>query len=367
MSDFLDLKKKNSKNNISKHYQNFEDFIWNKLLKPFFFSFDAENVHHLVINLLKFAKPLLLLRSQFYSFNSSDKKRLNTKVFGINFPNPIGLAAGFDKNAEVFDQMSSLGFGFIEIGTVTPVGQNGNPKKRLFRLVDDNAIINRLGFNNLGVDNAIKNLKENKNIIIGGNIGKNKTTSNVDAKNDYLDCFTKLYPYVDYFAVNVSSPNTPKLRQLQETDELKKILIPLISENLKRKSKPILLKISPDLTDESIEKIVDMCLKIKIDGIISANTTISRINLKSDDVLKNEVGGLSGSPINKRSNDIITLIKTKSNGKLPVIGVGGIMKPQDAIEKLNAGADLIQLYTGFIYNGPSFVYKIQREILKTVN
>ena len=307
------------------------------------------------------------MRSQFYSFNSSDKKRLNTKVFGINFPNPIGLAAGFDKNAEVFDQMSSLGFGFIEIGTVTPVGQNGNPKKRLFRLVDDNAIINRLGFNNLGVDNAIKNLKENKNIIIGGNIGKNKTTSNVDAKNDYLDCFTKLYPYVDYFAVNVSSPNTPKLRQLQETDELKKILIPLISENLKRKSKPILLKISPDLNKNQLSDIIDLIINLKLDGIIATNTTIDRSKINSNNALKNEKGGLSGKPLYDRSNDVIKFISKKSKNKFPIIGVGGIHSPKDAINKIKAGATLVQIYTGFIYEGPSLIKKINTEIINQNN
>ena len=360
-------KKKNIINHFITAFQNFEDFIWKNILKPLFFSLDPEKVHHLVVGILKHSYRLLKIRSYFYSFDSSEKKKLETNVFGITFPNPVGLAAGFDKNAEVFKQMTSLGFGFVEIGTVTPVSQKGNPKKRLFRLVEDSAIINRLGFNNLGVESVVNRLKRNKKIIIGGNIGKNKITTNDNAKKDYYDCFIKLYPHVHYFAVNVSSPNTPKLRDLQDTDELKKILLPIINENIQRESKPILLKISPDLTNESIEQIVDMCQEIKIDGIISSNTTVSRNNLASNEILKKEVGGLSGSPLNKRSNEIIRLINKKTCGKLPIIGVGGIMKPEDAIEKLNAGAVLVQIYTGFIYNGPSFVYKINREILKAAD
>jgi len=354
-----------NKNQIVKN--NFEDFIWVNFLKPFFFSFDPENVHHLVVNLLKFFKPVLFLRSKFYSFKKHEQKKLKRKLFGINFPNPVGLAAGFDKNAELIDQMSQIGFGFVEIGTVTPLPQSGNPKKRLFRLENDQALINRLGFNNIGVDKVVDSLKKNKNVVIGGNIGKNKITTNENAKNDYLICFKKLYNYVDYFAINVSSPNTPNLRELQNADKLRSILIPILKENKSRSNKPILLKISPDLSDFNIKNIVELSMNLKLNGIICTNTTIQRENLKSKKSLSNETGGLSGRPLQLRSNEIIRMIKKFSNGTLPIIGVGGILSPRDAIEKLDAGASLIQIYTGFIYNGPSFVYKINKEILKTLN
>ena len=261
--------------------------------------------------------------------------------------------------------MTALGFGFIEIGTVTPKPQDGNPKKRIFRLVSDAALINRLGFNNDGVDKIVTRLRNKGNVIIGGNIGKNKVTPNEQAKDDYLICFKALYDHVDYFAVNVSSPNTPNLRDLQNIDELKKILIPLIDENKQRDSKPILLKISPDLNDNDIKDIIDMILDLKIDGIITTNTTVSRDGLTSN--FKNETGGLSGLPVKDRSTAVIKLIHEYSNKKLPIIGVGGIMSTDDAIEKLNAGASLIQVYTGFIYNGPSFVRNINKEIIKSLN
>jgi dihydroorotate dehydrogenase len=263
--------------------------------------------------------------------------------------------------------MSAFGFGFIEIGTVTPKPQEGNPKTRIFRLIKDEALINRLGFNNDGVEKVIKRLKNNKKVIIGGNIGKNKDTPNENAEDDYLFCFKKLYDYVDYFTVNVSSPNTPNLRDLQNIQSLRSILIPLIEENKKRSSKPILLKISPDLADEDIISVVDLIQDINLDGIISTNTTIKRNKLKSLSNLKNEKGGLSGTPLKNRSTEVISLIHKYSKGKVPIIGVGGIMSPKDAIEKLNAGASLIQVYTGFIYNGPSFAYKINREIIKSLN
>ena len=345
-----------------------EKILW-ILLKPFFFSLDPEKAHHFVVGAMKIFSPVFYLRKSFYDFkiNGKNHPSLEKKVFGIKFPNPVGLAAGFDKNAEIFKQMSSLGFGFIEIGTVTPVAQDGNPKKRIFRLVNDNAIINRLGFNNDGVDKIADRLRKKGNIIIGGNIGKNKVTPNEKAKDDYLLCFKALYDNVDYFAVNVSSPNTPNLRDLQNINDLREILSPLIKENKKRESKPILIKISPDLTDDDIKEIVDMALDLKIDGIITSNTTISRNNLKSKKKLTDETGGLSGKPLNNRSTDIIRLIHEYSNKKLPIIGVGGIMTTQDALDKINAGASLIQLYTGFIYNGPSFARNINKEIIKSLN
>ena len=345
-----------------------EKIFW-ILLKPFFFSLDPEKAHHFVVGAMRIFSPIFYLRKSFYDFkiNGKNHPSLEKEVFGIKFPNPVGLAAGFDKNAEIFKQMSSLGFGFIEIGTVTPVPQDGNPKKRIFRLVNDNAIINRLGFNNDGVDKIKDRLRNKGNIIIGGNIGKNKVTPNEKAKDDYLICFKALFDYVDYFAVNVSSPNTPNLRDLQNINDLREILSPLIKENKKRKSKPILIKISPDLIDDDIKDLVDMALDLKIDGIITSNTTIKRNNLKSKKKLTDESGGLSGQPLNNRSTDIIRLIHEYSNKKLPIIGVGGIMTTQDALDKINAGASLIQLYTGFIYNGPSFARNINKEIIKSLN
>ena len=346
-----------------------EQILWSVLLKPFFFSFDPEKVHHFVVGVMKLFSPIFYIRRPFYNFNINGKSHpsLEKEVFGIKFPNPVGLAAGFDKNAEVYKQMSSLGFGFIEIGTVTPVAQDGNPKKRIFRLVDDNALINRLGFNNDGVDKIVVRLRNKGNIIIGGNIGKNKVTPNEKAKDDYLVCFKALYDHVDYFAVNVSSPNTPNLRDLQNINDLREILFPLIEENKKRETKPILIKISPDLNDSDIKKIVDLSFDLKIDGIITSNTTLDRNNLKSKKKLAIESGGLSGEPLNKRSTDIISLIHQYSNEKLPIIGVGGIMSTEDALDKLKAGASLIQLYTGFIYNGPSFARNINKEIIKSLN
>lgn len=354
-----------NKNNTAK--KNLEDLLWDKMFKPVFFSFDPEYVHHLVVNLLRFTKPILKLRKQFYSFNKNEQKKLERNLFGIKFPNPVGLAAGFDKNAELIDQMSDLGFGFVEIGTVTPLAQEGNPKKRLFRLEDDYSLINRLGFNNDGADRVVQRLKKNKSIIVGGNIGKNKVTPNENAKYDYLTCLKKLYDHVDYFAINVSSPNTPNLRELQNTKKLEEILIPLLSENASRSKKPILIKISPDLNSSDIKNIVKLSLSLKLDGIICTNTTLKRDNLLSKESLTKQSGGLSGRPLNKRSNEVIRMVKKISNGKLPIIGVGGILKPSDAIEKLQAGASLVQVYTGFIYNGPSFAHKINNELLKTLN
>ena len=348
-------------------FHKIDKILWSIFLKPFFFSFDPEKVHHFVVFAMKLFSPIIYLRKSLYHFKISGKNHpsLEKEVFGIKFPNPVGLAAGFDKNAELYKQMTALGFGFIEIGTVTPKPQDGNPKKRIFRLVSDAALINRLGFNNDGVDKIVTRLRNKGNVIIGGNIGKNKVTPNEQAKDDYLICFKALYHHVDYFAVNVSSPNTPNLRDLQNIDELKKILIPLIDENKQRDSKPILLKISPDLNDNDIKDIIDMILDLKIDGIITTNTTVSRDGLTSN--FKNETGGLSGLPLKDRSTAVIKLIHEYSNKKLPIIGVGGIMSTDDAIEKLNAGASLIQVYTGFIYNGPSFVRNINKEIIKSLN
>ena len=294
--------------------------------------------------------------------------RLEREVFGLKFDNPVGLAAGFDKDAKLFDELASFGFGFIEIGTVTPLPQDGNPKPRLFRLKDDSGLINRMGFNNQGIEAVVARLRRKKSdIIIGGNIGKNKVTPNEEAANDYAICFEKLFPYVDYFAVNVSSPNTPGLRDLQEKAPLTALLNSLQELNNKKdKRKPILLKIAPDLTNEQLDDIIDIVADTKIDGVIATNTTIDRSGLKTD---KNKVdaignGGLSGKPVGLRSTEVIKYLADKSNRAFPIIGVGGIHSAEDALEKLDAGATLLQVYTGFIYEGPSLVKRINKAILK---
>jgi len=292
-----------------------------------------------------------------------EDNRLERNLFGLKFKNPVGLAAGFDKDAKLYKELDNFGFGFIEIGTLTPKPQAGNPKKRLFRLKEDQAIINRMGFNNEGVLNAIERLKKNRGILIGGNIGKNKVTSNENAVEDYKYCFNSLHDYVDYFVVNVSSPNTPNLRELQDKEPLTKLLMVLKNENSKfHKEKPILLKIAPDLTNEQLLDIIDIVKNTQIDGVIATNTTISREELISKN--KTEIGGLSGKPLKDRSTEVIRFLTEKSNKAFPIIGVGGIHSVEDALDKLEAGADLIQLYTGFIYEGPKLIKDINRALLK---
>ena len=289
-------------------------------------------------------------------------KRLEQKLFGLNFPNPVGLAAGFDKDAKLFNELSRFGFGFIEIGTLTPKPQDGNSKKRMFRLPEDEGLINRLGFNNEGVEAAVRRLKKNKGVLIGGNIGKNKITSNKEAVNDYIFCFNSLFEYVDYFVVNVSSPNTPNLRALQDKEPLINLLSTLKDLNNKKLiPKPILLKIAPDLTEDQLIDIVEIVKSTKIDGVIATNTTVRRKNLLSSN--REELGGLSGRPLKDMSTEVIRFIAQKSNHAFPIIGVGGIHKPEDAIEKLNAGASLVQLYTGFVYEGPGIVKRINKALL----
>ena len=338
--------------------------MYKKLLKPILFCIDPERVHKITfffINLI-FKIPLVsTLISKIYSLKNPI---LETEVFGIKFPNPIGLAAGFDKNAKLYNEFSNFGFGFIEIGTVTPLIQEGNPKKRLFRLVSDEAIINRMGFNNIGVEKVIDRLKYNKGVIVGGNIGKNEITDLNNSIQDYLICFEKLYPYVNYFAINVSSPNTEKLRDLQQRDLLKNLLETIQKKNkLYSFPKPILLKISPDLSEDQLIDVIEVIRETSIDGIIATNTTLSRDNLSSSKDLVNQKGGLSGRPISEKSTNIIKFLHEKSNGSIPIIGVGGIMNPDDAIEKIKAGATLIQLYSGFVYSGPSIVKKINNAII----
>jgi len=339
------------------------------LIRPVLFLLDAEAAHHFSFSAIKlFSK--LGFGGLFRSVFAMDDARLEREVFGVKFKNPVGLAAGFDKDAKLYNEFSDFGFGFVEIGTVTPKPQPGNPKKRLFRLLDDKAIINRMGFNNNGVFEAVEQLKKKHRVIVGGNIGKNKVTANQDAIKDYLICFEALFEHVDYFVVNVSSPNTPGLRELQDKEPLTKLLKKLkshnskLAKNLNKKEKPILLKIAPDLTDDQLLDIISIVTDTQIEGVIATNTTIERTDLKSHLILTEEKGGLSGKPLAQRSTAVIRFLSEKSNKAFPIIGVGGIHSPEDAMEKLEAGADLIQLYTGFIYEGPGLIKKINKAILE---
>lgn len=341
------------------------------LIRPILFLFDPEQVHHISFMMIGFFSKLGfsgLFRKTFVLEDS----RLEKEIFGLKFKNPVGLAAGFDKNAVLYNELSDFGFGFVEIGTLTPKPQEGNPKKRLFRLKKDQAIINRMGFNNKGVFDAVEELKKKHRVLIGGNIGKNKVTPNNEAIKDYLICFDALFNHVDYFVVNVSSPNTPGLRELQDKEPLTALLMELQRENDKYaikngvKRKPILLKIAPDLSESQLLDIIQIVDITKIDGVIATNTTIERKNLKSDVYLQEEMGGLSGRPLKDRSTEVIRFLAEKSNKAFPIIGVGGILSPQDALEKLAAGADLIQLWTGFVYEGPSLVKKINKAILESL-
>ena len=339
-----------------------------RIVRFFLFLFNPEFIHHITFKIIKVGG---MIPGKMWSWRLIFKvkdTRLEREVFGLKFDNPVGLAAGFDKDAKLFDELASFGFGFIEIGTVTPLPQDGNPKPRLFRLKDDSGLINRMGFNNQGIEAVVARLRRKKSdIIIGGNIGKNKVTPNEEAANDYAICFEKLFPYVDYFAVNVSSPNTPGLRDLQEKAPLTALLNSLQELNNKKdKRKPILLKIAPDLTNEQLDDIITIVADTKIDGVIATNTTIDRSGLKTD---KNKVdaignGGLSGKPVRLRSTQVIKYLADKSNRAFPIIGVGGIHSAEDALEKLAAGATLLQVYTGFIYQGPSLVKRINKAILK---
>lgn len=337
--------------------------MYKLLIRPLFFCFDPEKVHHFTFSLIRNLSKIPGIPSLFKSLYVVDDKRLETEVFGLKFKNPVGLAAGMDKDASLYKELSTLGFGFIEIGTLTPKGQEGNPKKRIFRLIEDNALINRMGFNNGGVQVAVEKLKKNKGVLIGGNIGKNKLTPNEEATSDYTICFDALFDYVDYFVVNVSSPNTPNLRELQEKEPLTQLLQTLQNQNLaKPKQKPILLKIAPDLTDSQLLDIIDIVKQTKIAGVIATNTTLSREGLQSKN--KIETGGMSGKPLRNRSTEVIRFLSEKSNKAFPIIGVGGIHSADDAIEKLEAGASLIQLYTGFIYEGPALIKAINKKILQ---
>ncbi len=346
--------------------------MYKLLIRPIFFLIDPEKVHYLTFSAIKFLSKIGF-SGIFKAIYTIEDKRLEREVFGLKFKNPVGLAAGFDKNALLYNELSNFGFGFIEIGTLTPKPQDGNPKKRLFRLKADKAIINRMGFNNEGVLSAVAQLKKEHKVLIGGNIGKNKVTPNDEAVKDYLICFNALYDHVDYFVVNVSSPNTPGLRELQDKKPLTALLTELKKENEKyakklgNNGKPILLKIAPDLTNEQLLDIIQIVKDSKIDGVIATNTTISREGLNSNENLTKENGGLSGKPLTERSTEVIRFLSEKSNKAFPIIGVGGIHSPEDALEKLNAGATLVQLWTGFIYEGPALIKKINKAILNSPN
>jgi dihydroorotate dehydrogenase len=365
-----------------------------KLLRSILFWFDPEWVHYFSMNGLKFLcsiKAIKILIANW--FTPKPEKNIRTascgqySIFNIQFSNRVGLGAGFDKNARYLNELEALGFGFVEIGTVTPLPQAGNDKPRLFRLPKDKALINRMGFNNDGVEAIAKRLqvwktrnekqttlralraRNEKRVIIGGNIGKNKITPNKDAWKDYEKCFLALHDYVDYFVVNVSSPNTPGLRELQEKDALHKILTNLQIQNSKFKiQKPILLKIAPDLTVEQIDDVIALAIEIKLDGLVASNTTISRDNLLTPDSRLKTIGagGLSGLPVKARSTEIVKYIHQKTGGKIPIIASGGIFTGADAKEKTDAGASLVQVWTGFIYEGPGIVKRICKELINNI-
>lgn len=342
--------------------------FYKSLIFPFLKKIDPEKVHYLVTDLLTGLHKIPFVPAVLRAVYQIENSQLEREVFGLKFKNPVGLAAGFDKNALWIDELSSLGFGFIEIGTVTPKAQAGNDKPRLFRLVEDEAIVNRMGFNNEGSQHAAEQLKRRKSsLIIGGNIGKNKLTPNEQATQDYELAFEDLYPYVDYFVVNVSSPNTPGLRALQDKEPLSALLLRLKDLNAQKpKQKPILLKIAPDLTDSQLDDIIEIVATTKIDGIIATNTTIERqpLTTSAAEIAAIGAGGLSGKPLKKRSTEVIRYLHKHSGGSFPIIGVGGIYTAADAIEKLEAGASLVQVYSGFIYEGPAIVKKICKGLLE---
>ncbi|MEM6698079.1 MAG: quinone-dependent dihydroorotate dehydrogenase [Bacteroidota bacterium] len=343
-----------------------------QLLKPLLFQIAPEKAHHLTVKLFKIVLNIPIINTLFKQNYRYEHPTLEKQLFGLNFKNPVGLAAGFDKDGKYFREMAALGFGFIEVGTVTPKGQVGNPQPRLFRLPEDEALINRMGFNNDGVEALIKQLKKGKpkGVIIGGNIGKNKVTPNEQAVEDYKITFEALFPYVDYFVVNVSSPNTPNLRDLQEKEPLTKLLSTLQDLNqAKIQPKPLLLKIAPDLTFSQIDDVIEIAGEVKLDGLIATNTTIDRSNLAATDTQIESIGagGLSGAPLRKRATEVIRYIHEKTNGALPIVGVGGINSAEDALEKIQAGASLVQIYTGLIYQGPTLIKKINKLLAKIEN
>ena len=342
--------------------------MYKAIIRPILFQFDPEKVHYFTFSVIKSISKIPGVSALIRSIFQVNDKRLERELFGLKFKNPVGLAAGFDKNAVLFNELADFGFGFIEIGTLTPKAQAGNPKKRLFRLKDDQGIINRMGFNNNGVEAAIEKLKKNKGkIIIGGNIGKNTNIATEQYTQDYCEVFQALYPYVDYFVLNVSCPNVGSHAKLQDKDYLLELISAVQELNNKEKvQKPILLKIAPDLNNQQLDEIVELVAETKIDGVIASNTSTNREGLIASESQLSEIGngGLSGKPVAQRSTKVIQYLSDNSNNAFPIIGVGGIHSAEDAIEKLKAGADLVQIYTGFIYEGPGLIKKINRKILQ---
>ena len=342
--------------------------MYKTIVRPLFFLFDPEKIHHFTFSLIKVLSKIPGVPAIFSNLYQINDKKLERKLFGLTFKNPVGLAAGFDKNAVLYNELANFGFGFIEIGTVTPKAQAGNPKKRIFRLKSDNAIINRMGFNNEGLQAAIQQLKKNKGkIIIGGNIGKNTDTMPDGYTADYLKCFLELHPYVDYFVLNVSCPNVGSHAKLTDKDYLIELITTVQNSNKTfSKQKPILLKIGPDLNKIQLDEVIEIVSETKIDGVIATNTSTNREGLlaSKEDLAKIGNGGLSGKPIKNSSTKVIKYLADTSNKAFPIIGVGGIHSAEDALEKLNAGADLIQIYTGFIYEGPALVKRINKAVLR---
>jgi len=342
--------------------------MYKLLLRPLFFLFDPEKIHHFTFSLIKLTSKIPGFPALFRSLYLIEDERLERKLFGLTFKNPVGLAAGFDKNAVLYNELANFGFGFIEIGTVTPKGQAGNPKKRLFRLKDDQGIINRMGFNNEGLEAAILQLKKNKGkLIIGGNIGKNTDTKSEDYTKDYLECFYALHPYVDYFVLNVSCPNVGSHAKLNDKDYLEELIGAVQKANKTfEQERPIVLKIAPDLNNNQLDEIIELVKETKLDGIIASNTSTDRSGLKASDAVLEAIGngGLSGQPIKEKSTQVIKYLSDNSNKAFPIIGVGGIHSANDALDKIEAGADLVQIYTGFIYEGPSLIKRINKALLK---
>lgn len=344
--------------------------MYRLILKPLFFLFSPEKAHHLAMKIFRIVLNIPILNLFFKKAYCIDNARLNKTVLGLQFKNPVGLAAGFDKDGQYLDILPHLGFGFVEVGTVTPKAQDGNPQPRLFRLPEDEALINRMGFNNKGVDNLVYNLKNYRNtegVIIGGNIGKNKVTPNEEAVNDYEWCFNALFDYVDYFVVNVSSPNTPNLRALQDKEPLTELLSRLqVLNHQKAKPKPILLKIAPDLTDSQLDDILEIVKDTQLAGLVATNTTISREGLQTAPLSIEAIGagGLSGKPVKNRSTEVIRYLRQRGAYDMVIIGVGGIASGTDALEKIEAGANLVQVYSGMIYEGPELVKKINTALLE---
>jgi len=342
--------------------------MYKAIIRPLFFLFDPEKIHHFTFASIRILCKIPGIAFIFRKLYQLNDPKLERKLFGLTFKNPVGLAAGFDKNAVLFNELANFGFGFIEIGTVTPVAQEGNPKKRIFRLLEDNALINRMGFNNGGVLAAVEKLKSNnKNVLIGGNIGKNTSSASEQYASDYTTCFNALHPYVDYFVVNVSCPNVGSMAKLQDKDFLLDLLSQIQAENKKFNTyKPVLLKIAPDLNNNQLDEIIELIAETKLDGVIASNTSMDRSKLKTSTARLDEIGngGLSGKPVGDVSTQTIKYLADTSNKAFPIIGVGGIHSEKDALDKIAAGADLVQIYTGFIYEGPGLIKRINKAILK---